>query len=102
MAAYKVSAEGGDAVCQHQVGMMYYYGEGVAVDYEQARLWIEKAVAQDHPGAVCTLGVMYADGQGVTPSFQRARELYKRGIEFGESHAVEGMQHLNTNIQNVS
>ena len=38
MAAYKVGAEGGDALCQSQVGIMYYNGHGVAVDYQQARL----------------------------------------------------------------
>ena len=56
MAAYKVGAEGGDAVCQWQVGMMYCIGNGVAVDYKQARVWIEKAAAQDHPKAFGQLG----------------------------------------------
>ena len=68
MAAYKVGAEGGDVVCQWQVGHMYYNGRVVAVDYEQARQWIEKAAAQDHPNAVGHLGTMYAHGEGVTPS----------------------------------
>ena len=37
MAAYKIGAEGGHAVCQHQVGGMYYKGlGGVEVDYKQA------------------------------------------------------------------
>ena len=48
MAAYKVGAEGGSAQCQSQVGMMYFMGRGVAVDYEQARPWIEKGAAQDY------------------------------------------------------
>ena len=34
MAAYKVGAEGGDVVCQYQVGIMYVFGEGVAKDYK--------------------------------------------------------------------
>ena len=72
MPAYKVSAEGGDAVCQHQLGMMYCRGENVAVDYKQARLWIEKAAAQDHPDAVGQLGTMYGQGEGVTPSWPTA------------------------------
>ena len=56
MAAYKVGAEGGNALCQYQVGSMYCMGQGVAVDYQQARPWIEKAAAQDHPNAVAQLG----------------------------------------------
>ena len=47
MAAYKVGAEGGNAVCQYMVGYMHKYGQGVAVDYKQALPWLEKAVAQD-------------------------------------------------------
>ena len=58
MAAYKVGAEGGDALCQYQVGIMYVYGEGVAVDYQQALAWLEKATAQDYPDAVGELGSM--------------------------------------------
>ena len=101
--AYKVGAEGGIAGCQVQVGMMYVYGQGVAVDYKQARPWLEKAAAQDDPDAVGQLGVMYHEGKGVvTPSFRRARELYQRAIELGNSKAVENMQTLTNNIQNVS
>ena len=72
MAAYKVGAEGGDALCQYMVGMMYCDGLGVAKDYEQARLWIEKAVAQDWPDAIGQLGVMYFHGKGVTSSWPMA------------------------------
>ena len=103
MAAYKVGAEGGIALCQHQVGMMYCHGRGVAVDYQQALPWIEKAAAQDDPYAVGSLGAMYKCGQGVTPSFRRARELYKRAIELGHSMSVENLQILtDIIIHNVS
>ena len=102
MAAYKVGAEGGDALCQWMVGLMYCYGRGVAVDYKQARLWIEKAAAQDQPNAIGQLGLMYGNGEGVTTSFRRARELFKRAIELGNSRAVENMQILTDKIREVS
>ena len=102
MAAYKVGAEGGHARCQNQVGWMYSKGRGVAVDYKQARPWLEKAAAQDQPTAVGHLGFMYHQGQGVIPSWRRARELYKRAIELGDSMAVGYMQILIESIQNVS
>ena len=102
MAAYKVGAEGGDALCQYVLGMMYCKGQGVAVDYQQARAWFEKAAAQDQPKAVGVLGVMYHDGEGVTPSWRRARELYQRAIELGNSMSVNNMQILTESIQNVS
>ena len=102
MAAYKVGAEAGHAPDQFQLGMMYYRGEGVAVDYQQARAWLEKAAAQDHPDAVGSLGGMYGNGLGVTPSWRRARGFYKRASELGDSTAVEDMQYLTRNIQAVS
>ena len=102
MAAYKVGAEGGHVVCQHQVGFMYLKGLGVAVDFEQARLWIEKAAAQDEPDAIGELGLTYFNGDGVTPSWRRARELYQRAIELGDSMAVKNMQTLTDDIPNVS
>ena len=102
MAAYKIAAEAGDAVSQHQVGIMYCRGEGVAVDYKQARAWLDKAAAQDDPYAVGNLGVMYFEGQGVTPSWRRAREHYERAIELGDSAAVKDMQTRIESIANVT
>ena len=84
------------------VGMMYYHGHGVDVDYKQARAWLEKAAAQDRPIAVCRLGDMYFAGQGVTPSWCRAREYFERAIELGYSNAVKGMQTLTGSIQEVT
>ena len=102
IAAYKVGAEAGDVGCQYQLGFMYFKGVDVAVDYQRAQLWIEKAAAQDRPAAVGQLGLMYDEGKGVTPSWRRARELYKRAIELGDSKAVEDMQDLTKSIQEVS
>ena len=99
MAAYKVGAEGGDAWCQFELGMMYYHGRGVAVDYKQARAWLEKAAAQDQPNAIASLGSIYMGGMGVTPSWCRARELYQRAIELGNSQAVEDIQTLTECVQ---
>ena len=102
MAAYKVGAEGGHALCQWQVGYFYYTGLGVDVDYAQALLWIEKAAAQDEPAAAGQLGIMYFDGKGVTPSWRHAREYMQRAIELGSSDAVKEMQNLPTVIQEVT
>ena len=102
MAVYKVGAEGGGTVCQHQVGFMYYKGLGVDVDYAQALAWLEKAAAQDMPIAIGQLGVMYFDGTGVAPSWRRAREHYERAIELGFSTAVKNAQALTNSIQNVT
>ena len=72
------------------------------MDYQQARPWLEKAAAQDHPEAVGQLGVMYHGGKDVTLSWRRAREFYKRAIELGCSTAVKNMENLTEDIQAVS
>ena len=102
MAAYKIAAEAGDALSQGQVGIMYRKGQGVAVDYKQARAWLEKAAAQDFPDAVGQLGGMYFNGRGVAPSWRRARELWERAIELGDSEAVQDMQTLTRSIADVT
>ena len=102
MAAYKVGAEAGDVHCQYQIGYMYYTGQGVAVDYKQARPWIEKAAAQNDAGAIGMLGVMYFEGKDVTPSYRRARELHQRAIELGSSSAEGSLQNVIESIENVS
>ena len=72
------------------------------MDYKQARAWLERAAAQDDPGAVGQLGLMHVRGEGVTSSWRRARELFQRAIELGGgSHAVENMQTLTESIQQV-
>ena len=104
MAAYKVGAEAGEALSQHQLGFMYHNGcGGVDVDFKQARAWFEKAAAQDDPYAVGYLGIMSHEGRGVPLSWRRARELYQRSIELGAgSQSVENMQTLTNDIQTVS
>ena len=99
--AYKVSAEGGEAISQHQLGYMYNHGRGVPQDFKQARASYEKAAAQDEPNAVGALGLLYDNGKGVTPSWRRAREYYKRAIQLGNSKASENMDNLNRDIQQV-
>ena len=37
---YKLSAEQGDAQSQGNIGVMYYAGQGVALDYIQAYKWL--------------------------------------------------------------
>ena len=102
MAAYKIGAEGGDARCQHNLGMMFYGQGGVEVDHKQAVAWFEKAAAQDHPAAVSMLGTCAAQGQGMTPSWRRAREYFQRAIDLGSSDAVKNMQILASSIKNVT
>ena len=64
------NAEQGDAEAQFQLGSLYYRGEGVVLDYNEAPLleavkWWRKAAEQGHAKAQNNLGAMYYNGEGV-------------------------------------
>ena len=47
-AEWEVLAEQGDARSQRQLGIMYYLGQGIDIDYATASKWLSKAAALKH------------------------------------------------------
>jgi hypothetical protein len=86
-AAVRKAAKAGNAEAQFRLGVMYGNGDGVGLDYEQARSWFEKAIVQGHESATITLAWMYANGTGVEVDEQRARELYLEAARKGSAKA---------------
>ena len=41
------------------LAVLYFYGKGVAQDYQQVRLWCEKAADKDDAVAIYNLGYLY-------------------------------------------
>lgn len=56
--------ESGHARAQHSLGVMYFKGEGVVQDYDQAIGLFRDAVNGGAHGAALSLTVMYAHGYG--------------------------------------
>jgi hypothetical protein len=73
-------AEQGDADAQYHLGSMYYSGEGVPHDDEQAIQWYTKAAEQGHVDAQYNLALMYKHGQGVLLNFKQLSKL-SNGIQ---------------------
>jgi TPR repeat protein len=86
-AALRKAAKAGNAEAQFRLGVMFGNGDGVGLDYEQAREWFEKAAAQGHESALITLAWMYANGTGVAVDEDRARELYLEAAQAGSAKA---------------
>lgn len=86
-AAVRKAARAGNAEAQFRLGVMYGNGDGVGLDYEQARAWFEKAIGQGHENATITLAWMYANGTGVGVDEGRARELYLQAARKGSAKA---------------
>lgn len=84
-------AELGDVACQWLLGFNYYTdvnGLGLSENGELATYWLEKAVVQNHDGAMEVLADMYAEGKLVKRDKQKANELYRRAAELGNSEAA--------------
>ncbi|MGD9537662.1 MAG: peptidoglycan-binding protein [Alphaproteobacteria bacterium] len=65
-------AERGEPSAQHNLGLMYYTGQGVAQDDAMAAHWYRRAAEQDYAVAQYNLGLLYAKGQGVPQDYAEA------------------------------
>jgi len=53
-------AEAGDPDMQNVLGFMYFYAEGVSLDYDQAHQWFHQAAEQGNPMAQRNLGLFHS------------------------------------------
>lgn len=75
-------ANEGSPTAMSELGYAYYYGEGTAVDEEEARFWFEKANSiQDDSGSESTLAYMYYSGAGGKKDLSKAVQWYKKAVQ---------------------
>lgn len=87
----KESAESGNADAQFKLGESYHSGLGTEVDFQQAKYWYEKAIAQGNPAAMNNLGVLYQRGLGVEKNGKISTEWYIKSGNLGYSQGLENM-----------
>jgi TPR repeat protein len=90
------SAEGGLAIAQYNLGVMYYSGNGVPQDFFKAFEWTRQAAEQGHVAAMVNLGVLYYNQIGVNSGVAAVWpfSLISRNTNFREAarwygHAAE-------------
>lgn len=77
-------ARDGDASAQYEVAEIYYQGEGVKRNYQEAFNWYEKAAKQNHAEAQHQMGYFYKHGLDVVEKDdKRAFEWYLEAAEGG-------------------
>jgi uncharacterized protein len=81
------AAEKGDAEAQFALGNIYYNGEGITQDYEQAAFWTYAAAEQGHIPAQFYYGLLLENGEGVERNFKEAVEWWKRAAAQGNVDA---------------
>ena len=62
---------------------MYYKGEGISQDYQEAFEWFRKAAEQGVAAAQNNLGFMYENGEGVSQDYQEALKWYQKAAKGG-------------------
>ena len=80
-------AEQGDANVQHNLGMMYSTGKGVARDYKEAFKWHRRAAEQGQSKSQYSLGNMYFLGYGISQSNEEALKWFRKAVGQNEHHA---------------
>jgi TPR repeat protein len=78
-------AEGGNAVAQFDIGVMYWAGFSVQQDYAKALSWLTKAAEQGNAPAQRDLGAMYEWGDGVPQDNSKAWIWYLKAAEQGNT-----------------
>lgn len=80
-------AEQGHVSAQTTIGVMYYNGQGVPVDYEAALVWLSLAAGKGHDVAQFNLAVMFDSGTGTDQDFNEAANWYRRAAQQGHVRA---------------
>lgn len=74
-------------LAQYNLATMYYYGEGVKQDFEEAINWFWDATSQGLPSAQYFIGLMYYNGKGFTKNLKKTIEWYTNASKGGSAPA---------------
>mmetsp|Transcript_25649 Transcript_25649/g.59817 ORF Transcript_25649/g.59817 Transcript_25649/m.59817 type:complete len:585 (-) Transcript_25649:918-2672(-) len=77
------AADQGHAYAQQVLGEVYYFGEGVPVDFERALEFFVAAGHQGLPGSQLNVGIAFRDGLGCEQSHERAVEWLSKVAMLG-------------------
>ena len=80
-------AEQGHAGAQYFIGYMYYKGQGVDQDGEEAVKWLRKAAEQGDVKAQLRLGMMFRLGLTVPKNYAEAEKWLRKATEQGDAKA---------------
>ena len=87
LSEWKASADQGNSVAQHNLGLMYTLGDGVPQNYVEAMKWYRLAANQGYAYAQHNIGLMYDKGNGVEQNYGQAVKWYRLAGEGGNVRA---------------
>lgn len=88
------SALSGDAASQNALGEMYYYGDELEQDLEQAVFWFKEAAKQKHADGMYNLGVCFVNGEGVEQNKTTGYGFIRQASKLGSKAAKQYMDEM--------
>jgi uncharacterized protein len=91
----KPLADQGDPASQHNLGVMYYEGNGVTKNYAEAERWFRVAAGQGYLSSQHNLGIMYRRGMGVTKDTAEAARWFRMAADqdYAEAQHILGIMY---------
>jgi uncharacterized protein len=90
-AEFMALAQQGVPAAQNILGVMAEAGQGMPVDYAQARTWYIQAANQGLAAAQNNLGLMYLHGRGVPQDYALAVDWFRKAAEQGLPEAQHNL-----------
>jgi hypothetical protein len=84
---FRYAAEAGHLEAPFKLANLYYDGEGVQQNSQEAAKWYSQAARRGHADAQYMLGALYAVGSGVPQNYEEARYWYQQAAEQGHVEA---------------
>jgi localization factor PodJL len=81
----------GDPTAAYEVGVRFAEGKGVAVNYDEAAKWLDRAAQAGVVPAIFRLGTFYEKGLSVKKDADIARRYYVKAAERGNAKAMHNL-----------
>ncbi len=91
---WRVSAEGGDAMSQYYLGVLYERGNGIEQSYSKALFWYLKAANQGIARAHYNIGNMFFQGKGMSVDYGEAARRFRLAADLGYAPAQYNLAYI--------
>jgi TPR repeat protein len=81
-----------DSICN--LGVSYFYGNGVPQDYKKAVYYYQRAAALGHSFGQYNLAVALEQGKGIQQDMSRAIMFFEKSAKAGNNNAIDALIRL--------
>jgi localization factor PodJL len=87
----RAAALKGDPTAAYEIGLRYAEGKGIAVNFDEAAKWYDRAAQAGVVPAIFRLGTLYEKGLSVKKDVDLARRYYMQAAERGNAKAMHNL-----------